>query len=175
MDSGGSRGSGLGGVEKQRIVTEAGSDLVKMSAKSSDSFSILGCFKRTFKSGQLVAPPAVEEVFGKYAENDVLTPAKFKEFLNKEQGEAGLTEEDAQRIVDEQMAHERHVLSKVKHGLTLDALLHYLLDPVGNIAYNEKVCSMMTKPRGDFCMSYCLLRQLGSSVGVRLILMIRLL
>ncbi|CAM6095540.1 unnamed protein product [Calypogeia fissa] len=119
-----------------------------MSSKSSDtSFRFFGCFRRTFRS-HLVAPSSVEEVFRKYAENDVIVPAKFKEFLTTEQGETDVSVEDAEKIIDEQLSHS--LLTKGKHALTLDAFLKYLLDPVVNNAYKDKLHQDMTLPASHY-------------------------
>ncbi|KAG6551609.1 hypothetical protein Mapa_006688 [Marchantia paleacea] len=122
----------------------------KVDKPVKQEFGVCGCFKRRFRSNQLMAPPDVEKVFEKYAENGVITAEKLKLFLNEEQKEKDATLTHAQDIVAHQLAKESHLFSKPKHGLTLESFFQYLLDPTINLAINTEVHHDMTLPASAY-------------------------
>ncbi|KAJ6810556.1 phosphoinositide phospholipase C 2-like [Iris pallida] len=71
------------------------------------------------------APEAIKEVFSKYNENGVMGPEQLQRFLAEVQGEAGVTREAAQAIIDSQREF-KHLNVFQKKGLNLNGFFRYL-------------------------------------------------
>ncbi|KAL3680536.1 hypothetical protein R1sor_023492 [Riccia sorocarpa] len=115
-----------------------------------DELAGCGCFAKGFVPYHLMAPPLVEKLFQKYADNGFMTPEKLKLFLNEEQKETTATVDDAERVLN-QVVKLKHLFSlRHKHGLTVAQFLDYLVDPTVNLAINTETHHDMTLPASAY-------------------------
>ncbi|KAJ7533673.1 hypothetical protein O6H91_13G059700 [Diphasiastrum complanatum] len=114
------------------------------------SYKVLGLFSRSFSLDSATIPTDVQEVLKEYAENGHVGAEKLQRFLVEVQGEAQATKSDAEHFIDLQLRESKLLPKLHSQGLSLDAFLHYLLNPLLNAPYNRVVHHDMTKPLSHY-------------------------
>ncbi|XP_038980217.1 phosphoinositide phospholipase C 2-like isoform X2 [Phoenix dactylifera] len=98
---------------------------LKVSAFRMTTYRVCFCFQRRFRPATNEPPEAVKEVFRRYSEGGVMGAEQLQRFLVEVQGEAKVTREAAQDVIDG-MRKLKHLNVFQKKGISLEAFFRYL-------------------------------------------------